>query len=77
MANIKHGTIPVYLPGKTLIGTARVDVSNGTAVITIQSDSSLMDLMGENLIGLSVVYMSAERIEENTTEGEETDGTTR
>ena len=70
---IKQTSVPVYLPDRTKIGTARVDVTNGTATIKIQSDSDLMELLGENLVGFSVMYLGAERLERKT-EGEETDG---
>jgi len=72
---IKQTYVPVYLPDRTKIGTAHVDITNGTATIKIQSDSDLMELLGENLVGFSVMYLGAERLERKT-EGEETDGST-
>lgn len=72
MGEKKFTHVPVYLPDRTEIGTAKVDVEQGTAVISIQSDSNLAELLSEQLVAFSVVYMGDERIESN--QGEETDG---
>lgn len=69
--------IPVYLPDRTKIGSAQVNVEQGTAVITIQADSDLMELMAEDLLALSVVYLARDRVQEiENNRGEKTDGTT-
>lgn len=56
--------VPVYLPDHTKIGTARVDVKSGTAVIMIQTDSSLAELIQESLVGFSVVFLDRDAVEE-------------
>lgn len=74
---VKRRYVPVYLPNRTEVGQAEIDVAAGIATIKIQSDSSLMKLLEEDLVGLSVVYFGAipeTTQEENATEGEETNG---
>lgn len=72
MAEKAH--IPVYLPDNTVIGRATVDLESGVATIQIQSDSNLIELIQESLVGLSVVYMSREAAVVPN-EGEKTDDT--
>ena len=68
--------VPVYLPDRTTIGTAEVNVERGTAVIRIQSDSDLMELMSEDLVAFSVVLLRRDRVQEiQDNKGEKTDGT--
>lgn len=57
-------SVPVYLPDRTIVGSAVVDVKSGTAVITLQTDSSLAEIIQENLVGLSVIYMNRELAED-------------
>lgn len=55
----KH--VPVYLPDETRAGTATINVETGVAVITIQSDSDLMEMLSEGIVGLSIVYLDAKK----------------
>lgn len=55
--------VPVYLPDRTLIGSADVNLEDGLAMITIQSDSNLAEFLSEGLVGFSVVHLSEERVE--------------
>jgi hypothetical protein len=72
--------VPVYLPDQTKIGTAQVNVERGTAVISIQADSDLMELMVEDLIAISIMYLAKDRVHEIKEahiieRGEKSDGT--
>lgn len=62
MVQIKTN-VPVYLPDRTLIGSADINVEDGLMMVTIQSDSNLAEFMSEDLVGLSVVHLSEERVE--------------
>lgn len=68
--------VPVYLPDRTQVGTAVVNVEDGTALISIQGDSGLMALFRADVAGISIMYMDRNRAEEiQNKQGEKTDGT--
>lgn len=56
--------IPVYLPDDTRVGTATINVADGIATIKIQADSSVAELIQESLVGLSIVYLNRDAVEE-------------
>lgn len=55
--------LPVYLPDKTVIGSADVNIEDGIMMIQIRSDSNLAEFVAENLVGFAVVHLSDERVE--------------
>ena len=62
--------VPVYLPDRTVIGSAEINLEDGIAMVTIQSDSNFAEFMSEGLIGLSVVHLSSEKVEKKETPDE-------
>lgn len=59
----KHGYVPVYLPDRTVVGTAYVDIEAGTAVIKLEANDTLAKLIQESLVGLSVVILDRDAVE--------------
>lgn len=55
--------VPVYMPDRTIIGHASVDVESGTAVIKLEANNTLAKLIQESLVGLSVVILDRDAVE--------------
>lgn len=53
-----EGFIPVYLADRTIVGRAKVDADGMHAMIKLdlREDINLTGLIGEDLIGLAIVY---------------------
>lgn len=61
-----EGYIPVYLPDRTVVGKAKIrEEVDGTQVteLIFPPGWSLTELVGENLVGLSLVYQRAEAMD--------------
>lgn len=56
------------------MGKAHVEVQGSLTTITINSDSALSTLIQESLVGLAVVYIGREAVEEVLNKENETDG---
>lgn len=56
--------IPVYLPDDTQVGTASINVEDGTATIKLKANSFVAELIQESLVGLAVVYLARDAVEE-------------
>ena len=52
--------IPVYLPGRTIVGEATVSRDVSHISIEIKNGGPYAELIADNLIGLAIVYMSNE-----------------
>lgn len=64
--------VPIYLMDDTVIGSAVVEVEAGKATITIQTDSNLVELMEEHLIGFGVIIKAGSpAFMKEKTDGEE------
>ena len=64
--------VPIYLMNKTVIGSAVLEVESGKATITIQTDSNLVELMEEHLIGFGVIIKAGSpAFKKERTDGEE------
>ena len=64
----QKGYIPVYLPDRTLAGQARISDDGTHIEIEVPSGSPIAELMGDNLLGLSISYLDNEardRVEEH------------
>lgn len=58
---VEKGYVPVYLPdGTTLAGQARFSEDGQTIEINVPSGSPIPDIMGDNLLGMQIVYMANE-----------------
>lgn len=66
------GFIPVYLPDRTVVGKAIVDPDGQTVTMRITS-GPVLELMSEDLLGLSIVYKTNDA-RDRVAEGEKTDG---
>lgn len=53
------GYVPVYLPDRTVIGRAKFNEDKTEVLIEIPDGDVVQTLIGENLIGLSIVYQGA------------------
>ena len=55
--------VPVYLPDRTEIGIAEIDVVTGSTLITIENDTTLTSMIQANVIGLSMVFLDKDAAE--------------
>jgi hypothetical protein len=69
----KTGFVPVYLPDRTVIGRASIDNDGQTVIMEIKH-GAVLELMSENLVGLSVVYKTNEARDRASEEGDKQDG---
>lgn len=67
-----NGVIPVYLPDRTVIGKATISEDGSTILMHINS-GPVAELMGEDLIGMSIVYKTNEA-RDRVAEGDKKDG---
>lgn len=56
----RRGTVPVYLPDRTVIGKAWIADDGQHIQIELDRSTAIPELMEENLLGLSIVYQRAE-----------------
>ena len=72
-----QGYIPVYLADRTIVGYAEVEVQGEKTLINMElsSNGHIAELVKENLVGFSIMYMDRNRVEEvQNNQGEEADG---
>jgi len=56
---VRKGYVPVYLPdGRTLAGQARISEDGTHIDLEMPTGSPLPELMGDNLIGMQIVYLT-------------------
>lgn len=55
-----RGSVPVYLPDQTWVGEATVSGDGHDVHIHIPGSSPIGELISENLIGMSIVYLRSE-----------------
>lgn len=55
-----EGWIPVYLPDRTVIGKALVHDDGVHATMELDMQTPIKELLGHDLIGLSIVYQRRE-----------------
>lgn len=77
VATDEDGSVPVYLPDRTEVGRAKINLEDGTATIEIKADSKVAQLLQDNLSGISVMHFDRDAAEEVlNTEGETDDNAT-
>lgn len=54
----EKGTVPIYMPDDTVVGRAAISNDGHTILIHIPEGTALQGLISENLIGMSVIYMT-------------------
>lgn len=57
---MRKGKVPIYLPDRTVIGDAEISDDGRLIKTTIYHDSPIGELLSENLVGFSIMYMSNE-----------------
>ena len=66
--------VPIYLANNVAIGTATISPDGKTVSIYFPDGTAIQELIKEQVIGLNVMYLNADLVEDILNNKEKTDG---